>query len=65
MREKKAMAFIAARGGSKRFKNKNIYLYKKKPLISYPILAARESKIFNNLIVATDSDDNIIKYYQR
>ncbi len=55
MEKKKVIAFIAARGGSKRLKNKNIFLHNKKPLISYPIEAARKSKIFNNLIVATDS----------
>ena len=55
MREETVIAFIAARGGSKRFKNKNIFLHDKKPLISYPIEAARKSKIFNNLVVATDS----------
>ena len=55
MGEEKVIAFIAARGGSKRFKNKNIFLHNKKPLISYPIEAARKSKIFNTLVVATDS----------
>ena len=55
MGEEKVIAFTAARGGSKRFKNKNIFLHNKKPLISYPIEAARKSKIFNTLVVATDS----------
>ncbi len=49
------IAIIPARGGSKRIKNKNIKLFCGKPIIYYTIKAARNSKIFNKIIVSTDS----------
>ena len=48
------LAFIPARGGSKRFPKKNIAHFFKKPLISYPIGEILKSKIFTNIIVSTD-----------
>lgn len=50
------IAFIPARSGSKRIKNKNILIFKGKPLISYSVIAAIKSKIFNRVIVVTDSN---------
>ena len=50
------LAIIPARGGSKRIKNKNIKNFFKKPIISYPINEAIKSKIFDKIIVSTDSD---------
>ncbi|TET39281.1 MAG: pseudaminic acid cytidylyltransferase [Planctomycetota bacterium] len=49
------LAIIPARGGSKRIPEKNIREFCGQPLIAYTILAAFESKIFNNVIVSTDS----------
>jgi len=49
------IALIPARGGSKRIPNKNIKLFAGKPLISYPIRAARDSGLFDRIIVSTDS----------
>ncbi len=49
------IAIIPARGGSKRIKNKNIKLFCGKPIIYYSINAAKKSKIFNRIIVSTDS----------
>ena len=49
-----SIAFIPARGGSKRFPKKNIAKFFKKPLISYPIYEAIKSKVFTNVIVSTD-----------
>jgi len=49
------LAIIPARSGSKRIKNKNTKLFFKKPVISYSILAAINSKLFNHVIVSTDS----------
>lgn len=46
---------IPARGGSKRIKNKNIKLFNNHPLISYAIRASKISKIFDRVIVSTDS----------
>ena len=48
------IAIIPARGGSKRIKNKNIKLFQGKPIISYPILELRKSKIFKKIFVSTD-----------
>ncbi len=49
------IAIIIARAGSKRIKNKNIKFFFGKPIIAYPILIALESKIFNRVIVSTES----------
>ena len=48
------VAIIPARGGSKRFKRKNIALLNDKPLVSYPIVAAQESGVFDQVIVSTE-----------
>jgi len=50
------VALIPARAGSKRIKNKNILLLAEHPLIAYSIAAAAESKIFEDIIVSTDSE---------
>ncbi|CAD7288725.1 CMP-N,N'-diacetyllegionaminic acid synthase [Campylobacter suis] len=47
---------ICARGGSKGVKNKNIRELYGKPLIAYTIEQALDSKIFNHIVVSTDSD---------
>jgi CMP-N,N'-diacetyllegionaminic acid synthase len=59
------IAFIPARSGSKRVKNKNIRLLKGHPLIAYTIAAAKESQIFSEIIVSTDNKEikEIAKYY--
>tara|TARA_B100001059_G_C17752119_1_gene537778 strand:+ start:606 stop:1277 length:672 start_codon:yes stop_codon:yes gene_type:complete len=49
------IAIIPARSGSKRIKNKNILLINKKPMIYYSIKAAQKAKIFDEIIVSTDS----------
>jgi len=50
------IAIIPARSGSKRIKNKNIKLFDGKPLIYYSINAAKKSKLFDRIIVSTDSE---------
>jgi pseudaminic acid cytidylyltransferase len=55
MLSKNITAFIPARGGSQRFPKKNIARFLGKPLISYPIQEAISSKIFNKIIVSTES----------
>lgn len=50
----KPICIIPARSGSKRVKNKNIINFFGKPIISYPILAAKNSKLFSKIIVSTD-----------
>lgn len=49
------VGIIPARGGSKGIKNKNIKLLLGKPLIAYTIEAALESRVFDRVIVSTDS----------
>ena len=51
------IAVIPARGGSKRIKNKNIKLFKGKPMISYPILELKKSKIFKKIFISTDKNN--------
>ncbi len=51
----KIYAVIPARGGSKRIPNKNIQAINGKPLIAYPVEAARISGVFEDIIVSTDS----------
>lgn len=49
------LAIIPARSGSKRIRNKNIKLFFRKPIIYYSINMALKSKIFDKVIVSTDS----------
>lgn len=51
------VAIIPARGGSKRIPKKNIKNFAGKPIISYSIKVAREAKIFDRVIVSTDSEE--------
>ena len=51
------IAVIPARGGSKRIVGKNIREFVGKPLIAYSIEAARESQLFDEIVVTTDSDE--------
>lgn len=55
MKNKKSICIIPARSGSRRIKNKNIINFFGKPIISYAITAAIKSKLFDNIIVSTDS----------
>jgi N-acylneuraminate cytidylyltransferase len=48
------IAVIPARGGSKRIPRKNIKHFCGKPMIAWSIMAARESGLFNRIIVSTD-----------
>ncbi|MDC3042927.1 hypothetical protein OA173_06265 [Candidatus Pelagibacter sp.] len=56
----KRLLVIPARSGSKRIKNKNFKKFRGKPIISYSILSALKSKIFNKIVVSTDN----MKYYK-
>ena len=49
------ICLIPARYGSKRLKRKNIKLFYGKPLIEYAIRNAKKSKLFDKIIVSTDS----------
>ena len=51
------IAVIPARGGSKRIPKKNIKLFNEKPIIAWSIEAAKNSKLFDHIIVSTDSEE--------
>lgn len=50
-------AIIPARGGSKRIPRKNIRPFAGKPMIAYSIEAAKESGLFERVIVSTDDPE--------
>ena len=54
------VAIIPARKNSRRIKNKNIINFCGKPIISWPIAMAKKSKIFDRVIVSTDSKKFLI-----
>jgi N-acylneuraminate cytidylyltransferase len=56
MKKSKIIAIIPARGGSKRLKNKNILPLAGKPMIVYTIESAIDSKLFDEVLVSTDSE---------
>jgi N-acylneuraminate cytidylyltransferase len=51
---KKSIAIITARGGSKRIPKKNIKPFMGKPMLAYPINAALQSGLFDEVMVSTD-----------
>lgn len=53
----KTIAIITARGGSKRIPKKNIKEFYGKPIIVYSIEAARNSGVFDAVMVSTDSEE--------
>jgi CMP-N-acetylneuraminic acid synthetase len=57
MMKKNIVAIICARGGSKGLFKKNIQLLLGKPLIAYTIMAAKNSKFINRIIVSTDDGE--------
>jgi N-acylneuraminate cytidylyltransferase len=50
------VALIPARAGSKRIPGKNTKLLGGKPLIQWTLEAARESRVFSEIVVCTDDD---------
>jgi len=61
----KAVALIPARAGSKRIAHKNIKVLQGHPLLAYSICAARQSGVFDAVVLCTDSKAyaEIGKYY--
>ena len=61
----KNLAIIPARSGSKGLKDKNIRILNGKPLLAYTIDAAKESGLFDEILVSTDSEEyaEIAKQY--
>ena len=62
---KKCICFIAARGGSKGVKGKNLRMFAGKPLIAHAIEQSLDSGIFSNVIVSTEDSkiSSIAKKY--
>ena len=56
---KKILALIPARGGSKGIPKKNIRYLKNKPLIAWTILEAKKSKYIDRLILSSDDQEII------
>lgn len=52
---KKIICIIPARSGSTGLKNKNIKIINGKPLLYWPIKAAKNSKIIDEIVVTTDT----------
>lgn len=63
--ERRAVAFIPARAGSKRVKHKNILPLGGHPMLAYSVRAAVDSGVFDAVICATDSElyASVARYY--
>ena len=57
MENKKIIAIIPARGGSKGIPRKNIKILASKPLIAWTIEAAKNSKYLDRVIVSTEDEE--------
>ncbi len=55
--ERKNLAVIPCRSGSKRIPKKNIRLLQGKPAVAYTIEAALKSGVFQSVVVSTDSEE--------
>lgn len=53
----KILGVIPARGGSKRFKRKNLQLLEDKPLVAYTIETALKTKLFDKILLSTDDQE--------
>jgi len=56
------VGIILAKSFSKRVPNKNFRKFNGKPMIHWTIDAAKKSKVFDKIIIATDSDEIIKKF---
>lgn len=53
----KRVAIITARGGSKRLPRKNIRPFHGRPILHYAIAAAKQARLFDDVIVSTDDEE--------
>jgi len=51
------VAIIPAKGVSRRIPNKNIRPFMGRPILSYSIQTAKDSRLFDSIIVSTDSEE--------
>ena len=56
------IGIILAKSFSKRLPNKNFKTFNGKPMIAWTIQAAKKSKIFDKIIISTDSKKIIVVY---
>jgi N-acylneuraminate cytidylyltransferase len=49
-------AIITARAGSKSIRDKNTFMVRGKPLVAYPIQAARDAKHISKIFISTDGE---------
>ena len=56
-RGKKVLGIVPARGGSKRIPKKNLRQFGNKPLMTWTIEAARQSKTIDEVILTTDDNE--------
>ena len=54
MKKKNRLLIIPAKSSSTRIKNKNFKNFFGKPIIDYPIMAAKNSKIFDKIHISTE-----------
>ena len=59
------VAVIPARGGSKRIPRKNIKPFCGKPMIAWSIEAAKQSRLFDHILVSTDDQEilEVVKFF--
>jgi len=57
VKKSKVYAMISTRAGSTRLKMKNLALINDKPMISYAINTAKDSGIFDKIIVNSENDN--------
>lgn len=55
LKNKKVIAIIPARYGSKRLKNKNLKIFCGKPLFMWAVLSAKKSQFIDKVLVTSDS----------
>jgi CMP-N,N'-diacetyllegionaminic acid synthase len=61
----RAVAFVPARSGSERVPGKNVRLLAGHPLLAYAIETARQSAVFEQVVVSTDSEEiaDVARWY--
>lgn len=57
MSKARVLAVIPARGGSKRIPRKNIRTFAGRPILSWPIKAALDTRLFDAVMVSTDDEE--------
>jgi CMP-N,N'-diacetyllegionaminic acid synthase len=55
--DKRILAIIPARGGSKGLPGKNIKLWNRKPLLAWTILQAQKSELIDEILVSTEDSE--------